>query len=126
MTFALRAWPQWQSTGKGTPALDLSVTTGREGGSVAVYPQGKLDRATVGKLEAVLRHAEASEHERIVVDLQGLTFIDSTAVRTLLLFKSRSRADAARVSYIASSEGAVARAFEAAGLDEVLDYRVPG
>ncbi len=40
--------------------------------------------------------------------------------------KSRSRADAARVSYIASSEGAVARAFEAAGLDEVLDYRVPG
>lgn len=62
--------------------LDFELTIGRAAGrTLCVVVRGELDLATAGRLEAALADPTA---ERVRVDLRGLTFMDSTGVRTLL------------------------------------------
>jgi anti-anti-sigma factor len=68
--------------------FDLSVERD-EHGTVRVTARGELDLATAGRLEAALADPGG---ERFLVDLRGLTFMDSTGVRTLL----QATEDAAR------------------------------
>ena len=58
-------------------------------------PAGELDMATVGQLEECFSEAHAAGYRRIVVDLSGLDFMDSTGL-TLL---TRWTLDAQRDGY---------------------------
>jgi anti-anti-sigma factor len=70
--------------------LDFELTTARdEGGALRVAVRGELDLATAGRLEAALADPAAA---RVRVDLRGLTFMDSTGVRTLLQATEDARA----------------------------------
>ena len=62
--------------------MGLEVTLGRtEGGWTVVRAAGEVDMATAGRLgAAVHEHAGAGP---VLVDLAGLTFMDSTGVRTV-------------------------------------------
>jgi anti-sigma B factor antagonist len=60
--------------------LDFDLTVAREGGSTRVSLRGELDLATAPRLE----HALAEAGDRVLLDLRGLTFMDSTGVRVLL------------------------------------------
>ena len=72
----------------------FTINVGNGDGSCRVRLDGELDIACVFELERALRSAEAGAAETIVVDLDGLTFIDASGLRTLL----RARARAARGS----------------------------
>jgi anti-anti-sigma factor len=60
------------------------VTTERSNGSQRIFATGELDIATVPVLEAAFDAALATSPARIVVDLGGVTFIDSTGLRLLI------------------------------------------
>lgn len=96
------------------------LTTGNQARIVA---RGEIDIAT----EQALRDAAASAMAsapggRIVVDLQQVSFMDSSGLRALL--QSRDAAEAAGTEFriTADAEGAVQRLFRAAGVTDWFDY----
>jgi anti-sigma B factor antagonist len=79
---------------------------------------GELGLASADELDAVIRNAEETDVGRIVVDLSGVSFIDSTGLGVLLRAKSRSDG---RLRYIPSCHDAVTRLLQATGTLAVVD-----
>ncbi|MEA2157468.1 MAG: anti-sigma factor antagonist [Solirubrobacteraceae bacterium] len=100
---------------------ELELTSGREGDVHTIVIAGELDVATAGRVERRLIEAEASDAAAIVLDLSGLTFMDSTGVRLVLSAHARSRADSNRLRLI-RGPAAVHRVFELSGVDDTLPF----
>jgi anti-sigma B factor antagonist len=62
----------------------------RDGDGYVLTVSGELDLATHGILSGELKRAEASEAKRILLDLGGLTFMDSTGLAVLVEAHARS------------------------------------
>jgi len=90
------------------------------GGTIIVVLHGELDIATTPAAEEKLRDQENDGAEVIVLDLRGLTFIDSTGLRLLVAADSRAREAGHRLA-IARGPEAVHRVLEITGLDGKLD-----
>lgn len=108
-------------TGPGDPeAAALRVTVGDRGPVRIVTVTGELDHDSADGLRAALaRPPSADGIERIVVDLAGLGFCDSTGLNVLL----RARLDAQEAGLRLELAGAgplVARLFAVTGADSVL------
>ena len=82
--------------------------------------RGELDLATATKLEEELRTAEDAGAELIVIDLQPLSFMDSSGLRALLAADSRARAAGRRLVLIRGDER-VQRVLKITRLDERLE-----
>jgi anti-sigma B factor antagonist len=50
---------------------------------------GELDLATAPQLEAVFEGVDATPSDRVLVDLAGVTFLDSSGIRALVRAKRR-------------------------------------
>jgi stage II sporulation protein AA (anti-sigma F factor antagonist) len=97
------------------------VRSEREDGVHAIRLFGELDLATAAEAQRELERAEATDAEAIVLDLSGLTFIDSTGVRLLVAANARSRADANRLSVVRGQQP-VQRVLELCGVVELLPF----
>lgn len=62
----------------------LSIVSEREGDLHVLGLTGEIDLATAGDVEAELRRIEATDVEVILVDLSGVSFIDSTGLKVLI------------------------------------------
>jgi anti-sigma B factor antagonist len=82
---------------------------------------GELDLATADAVQAELERIEARDATSIVLDLKGLTFMDSTGVRLLVSAHARSRADTGRLSLL-RGPAAVQRVMELSGVDVLLPF----
>lgn len=80
-------------------------------------PVGELDIATVPLLEAAFDDVERGDAAMIVLDLSGITFIDSTGIQLLLRMNERCNG-AARLEILASP--AVERLLDITGLRDQL------
>jgi anti-sigma B factor antagonist len=67
-----------------SPAPPFCVRLTRHDHDVVVAPAGELDVGSAGVLEAEIRELGARRVDRVVVDLRGVGFIDSTGLRLLL------------------------------------------
>jgi anti-anti-sigma factor len=56
---------------------------------IVVRVEGELDVATAPALDAALRQAETADAAVISIDLNGVSFVDSTGLRTLLEANAR-------------------------------------
>jgi anti-sigma B factor antagonist len=101
----------------------LTVVSDRRGSGWHIAASGELDIATVELLERDLRAAEQTDAETIVVDLSGLTFVDSTGLRVLLEASERS-AETDRLRMIAGAP-ALERLLDIVGLRERLPLIAP-
>lgn len=102
---------------------NLTICSQREGDAHVLALHGELDLASAGGVEAELRCAEAatSRPAAIVIDLRGLTFIDSTGLR--LLIEAGNRADLASYRLrLLRPRAHVFRACEIAGVDRLLPF----
>lgn len=70
----------------------LRIESHRNGDTTRISLDGELDLASAPELERELREAEESSPARIVIDLSGLGFMDSTGLQALL--RARERAGA--------------------------------
>ncbi|HEV2775150.1 MAG TPA: STAS domain-containing protein [Solirubrobacteraceae bacterium] len=69
----------------------LAVTSVRDGDIHTLGLAGELDLASAGDVEAELRRVEATDAEVILVDLAGVSFIDSTGIKVLVTASARER-----------------------------------
>lgn len=103
------------------PSL-LTVHSAREGAVHTITLTGELDIASAAEVEVELVGAESSGAAAIVLDLSGLTFMDSTGVRLLIAANARSQTDSDRLTIIPPT-GAAMRVIEIAGLADWLPFR---
>jgi anti-sigma B factor antagonist len=100
-------------------ASPFEVSVERRGGAVHVSIGGELDISTAQRLEDDLRRIEADRPELIVLDLQRLSFMDSTGLRLLITADSRAREDGRRLAIVQGNE-MVMRVMRLTRLDERL------
>ncbi|MFD4659789.1 STAS domain-containing protein [Kitasatospora sp. NPDC058444] len=108
-------------TGPGGPdPAALHVTVGDRGPVRIVTVAGELDHDSADELRAALaRPPSADGIERIVVDLAGLRFCDSTGLNVLLRARLDARTAGLRLE-LAGAGPLVARLFAVTGADTVL------
>ena len=99
------------------PPLDVDVASTRYGAVVAIA--GELDIATVPRVKAALEAEPAASAGAIVVDLSGITFMDSTGLSALVTLEHALAARAGRLA-IACPEGPARLLLDVTGLAEVL------
>jgi anti-sigma B factor antagonist len=101
-----------------TPQLSAPVELRNAVARVAL--SGELDMASVSTLEDQLAHVEGDGVTVIMLDLRGLTFIDSTGLRAFLQARKRAEANGHRLILIGASEHA-RKLFSLTGTEFLLD-----
>ena len=79
---------------------------------------GELDLATAPRLCALLDRARLERVRRVVVDLTGVDFCDSTGLRALMGASTELRHAGGRLAVAVLPRGAVARLFDVTGIRE--------
>ena len=102
----------------------LEVETVEDGGLVKLVLRGELDLSTVAKVEEELRRAESAEPPVLVMDLAGLTFLDSTGLRLIVTADQRARDQGRRLTVVKGPD-TVQRVFSITRLDERLEMVEP-
>ena len=97
----------------------FAVEVQRRGAVAIVQPRGELDLATVDTLRAALDDIKSTE--RLVLDLRGLSFLDSTGLRLLVTFHRRAQRDGLQLTVVAPAPP-VDRAIQLCGLDQELPF----
>jgi anti-sigma B factor antagonist len=98
----------------------FEVTTTDGPGRVIVALSGELDLASAPKLDDELKHVEERGVEVIVLDLQALSFMDSSGLRALLAADARAR-EAGRRLVLVRGDERVQRVLKITRLDERLE-----
>jgi anti-anti-sigma factor len=101
----------------------LSIRSERDGDTYRVLAVGELDIATVGMLEKAVLDVE-DRAQAIVLDLSGLSFIDSTGLRLVIELSERYGGATNRIQVVAGSP-AVERLLDIAGLRDRLPLITP-
>jgi anti-sigma B factor antagonist len=100
----------------------LSLVSEREGDVHVLGLTGEIDLANAADVEAELRRIEATDVEVILVDLSGVSFIDSTGLKVLIGAAARAR-DTGRL-LLESPSPAVLRLLYIAGVANLLPLTV--
>jgi anti-sigma B factor antagonist len=92
-----------------------------ERNAVRVRPIGSLDLATVPVLEQQLEELRDAGFRRLIVDLGGLCFMDSTGLHLALRWCAAAQQDGFVIGFTPGPP-AVQRVFELAGVSEHLPF----
>ena len=91
----------------------------QSGESTVVRLTGELDLNCRRQFEATLQRVASVQAGNVVIDLSGLTFIDSSGLRMILELESQSRRDGFDLSFI-RGQGQVRDVLELTGVDDAL------
>jgi anti-sigma B factor antagonist len=109
--------PDWRSPDD--EALSCEVSP--EPDAVRVRPVGSLDLATVSVLEQQLNELREAGFRRLIVDLGGLRFMDSTGLRLALSWHAAAQQDGFEIGFVPGPP-AVQRVFEVTGMSEHIPF----
>ncbi len=101
------------------PHVELNVSTASQGGHAVVTATGELDLYTAPRLQAALAGLLREQVTRIVVDLSGVEFCDSTGMNVLLSAMKRLKEQGGSLE-LAAPRPAVRRILQVTGLDTVF------
>jgi anti-sigma B factor antagonist len=111
----MRQGPSDPST---SPALDVTVEQhGRHHHLVVV--RGEVDMASVGVVRTCLRELMLAGRTEVLVDLSGVTFMDSTGLGVLVAARKQARVFRGSLGLVAPSPP-VARVLSLTSLDRVF------
>ena len=98
----------------------IRATTARVGtDAYVVSVAGELDVATAARLGEELDRTAERGARRVIVDLVGLTFLDSVGLGILTDYARRLRAEGGVCAFV-SSDPRILRVFELTGLDRIF------
>ena len=98
---------------------EFGLTVRSDDGVRVVAVSGELDLDTMPELNAAL--AVENEPATTVVDLRGLTFIDSSGVSGVMAAARRARDSGSRLVCVPGT-AQIQRVFELTGVDTVLEW----
>jgi anti-anti-sigma factor len=99
----------------------LEIETAQADGTYVVRLRGELDLASCDAVDAALRAAERTNAARIVLDIDSVSFIDSSGLQVILRAKRRSDGSGKRLR-ITRGSGHVADMFRLTALDMTLPF----
>jgi anti-anti-sigma factor len=99
----------------------LSIEVEQDGEALVIRPLGELDVLTTQTLDAELREAINGDAPGVILDLGGLTFVDSSGLRLLVFATAHSRHNGDRLRMLHGSPG-VEREIKLGGLDRSLPF----
>ncbi|HZG48970.1 MAG TPA: STAS domain-containing protein [Thermoleophilaceae bacterium] len=99
--------------------LNFDVETRTEGTSALVAVRGDLDLQVAARVAEELTGAEADRPDLLVLDLSGLSFMDSSGMGVVAAAHARA-VDAGRRFVVVRPPFSVRRAFELSNFNEVL------
>jgi anti-sigma B factor antagonist len=106
------------------PPPPLRVDVWPAGEVVHVRPVGEIDLDTASQVRDRLDELTSAGFRRLILDLRGVTFLDSTGLRLVLETDASARADGFEFGLIEGPE-TVQRAFEITGLRGALPFVDP-
>lgn len=102
------------------PDMELQVSTVSQAGHAVVTVVGELDLYTAPRLQQALASLlREQEVDRVVVDLSGIEFCDSTGMNVLLSGMKRVK-ERGGIFELAAPRPAVLRILQVTGLDTVF------
>jgi anti-anti-sigma factor len=109
------------SNASAPPPGRLTITSEQQAGTARLTLDGELDLASSTQVEEQLGAVEVDGPKRIVIDLSGLAFIDSTGLRTLIEADQRVR-EAGGELVLVPGDDSIQRVFELTGALDVLRF----
>lgn len=103
------------------PPVRLTITTEVDDQVARLALEGELDLASAGQVESHLASLDQQSLKRIVIDLDGLAFIDSTGLRTLIQADARTRERGCEL-WLRPGDESIQRVFELTGALDVLTF----
>ncbi len=100
--------------------MELNISTSSQGGHAVVTASGELDLYTAPRLQTALAALLREPVDRVVVDLSGVEFCDSTGMNVLLAAMKRVKENGGTFE-LAAPRPAVRRILQVTGLDTVFD-----
>jgi anti-sigma B factor antagonist len=97
------------------PALNFAVGVNERRSVATLELAGEFDLAARDRFDFHLRFVMSGDPDHIVIDLRGLSFIDSSGIELLLGADALSRQDGFRL-WIVSGEGQVKQALDICGV----------
>jgi anti-sigma B factor antagonist len=94
-------------------------------GRVVVAPRGELDMATVGAVEAALRRVRERGEEKVMLDLRGLSFLDSSGIHLAVKWAQQAEDEGFEFK-LTPGPPVVQRVFELSALDDRLPFERDG
>ena len=107
-----------------SPLAPFHVRITHDRDEVVVAPAGELDLASAALLERELRELPG-DVERVVVDLRGVEFIDSTGLRLLLSVRNDAKRARRRLNVVPGPPR-VQRIFELTATRGLFDWAEAG
>ena len=105
--------------------MDFRLTMEAQDATVFVSVSGELDVASAPRLDAAFRRLSEMEISRAVIDLRGLTLIDSSGLRAIIQGDDAFRARDATLSVIRGSRGVQRMVATARMADEIPFIEAP-
>jgi len=99
---------------------EFAVSAEAVGSAYVVTPVGELDLGTVDELRATLA-ARPDDCHRLVLDLSGLTFFDTSGMRLVVETLQEARRTGISLALVRGPED-VQRLFALAGMDDRLPF----
>jgi anti-anti-sigma factor len=108
----------------GTPLSNVcSVHVERQDSTATARLYGEFDLASEERFRQELDGLVDVETNTLVIDLRGLTFMDSTGLRALIAVKHLADQDGFEFSVLCDGDGPVRRVLAETGMDDVLPLR---
>lgn len=107
--------------GDRVPAVELNVSSRYQGDHAVVIAAGEIDLYTAPRLQSELAAviAQSAPESRIVVDMSGVEFCDSTGMNVLLSCLRQARERGGELE-LAAPRPAVKKILQVTGLDSVF------
>jgi len=99
----------------------LKVSIGPQHETCYVELEGELDLSNAHAVDKVLKGLDGGSAERVILDLSGLRFVDSTGLVMLLRATNRARANGDRLRMLRPSQ-TVQRLFVLCQVDGALPF----
>lgn len=99
----------------------FAIDSQLQAGTARLTVVGELDIATVGQLEREARRVLAQGVSRLIIDLSGLTFIDSSALRLFIVLNDLAAGESWELSLVRPS-GHVLSIFQISGAEQNLPF----
>ena len=108
-----------RGAGRAPGGLEVSVEQS-SAGLLVISPIGELDLSNRDLFLDAVEQARADPATALVIDLSGLTFMDSSGLRVLIDAWNESKVSERRLTVVVPKKGIVRRVLEVSGCEEIL------